>query len=393
MKKISLLSILICSIFSCSKTNDILKCDCSFYSQTFEPVVCDGTLSQNDTCQNYLSVWKDLLLSRNLMNQEYFNNHITPCNTSMDKWKDGISFRITYKVKIEWSEVLLWDDFIIWLSPTTSGLYPSLTLPRNSLLTKDQINSAANIMAFSSSINKISSINNIKYHSLNDAMKALIRSSGVDTLCTSEIFYEQPHMVIPPIGHPFLRSYGVLSWDENKCITSQMNLYTGEVKVLFNQCMIIFCVAGGTQITVNNNSTKPIEKIKLGDTILSVNTKLMTIEEDFVHKIDSVTHKDLIEIKFNDFTKLSSTYDHPFYVKGKGWCSFNPNESQQKLNIKTKQLETGDICFKYLNNKLIECNIETITKKTGSFKTYNISKLKKNKNYFANGILVSTEEN
>jgi hypothetical protein len=393
MKKTILISILICLIFSCSKTDVSLKEDCTCYAETLEPEVCNGTLSQNDTCQTYLGIWKDLLLSRNQMTQDYFNNHITPCNTSIDKWNDVISFWISYKVKIEWSEVLLWDQFIIWLSPSTSGQYPSLTLPRNSLLTKNQINSAANIMAFSSRINTISSINKLKYHSLNDAMKVIVRSSGVDKFCTCEIFYEHPHMVIPPIGHPFLRSYGVLNWDENKCITCQMNLYTGEIKVSNNPCMIYFCVAEGTQITVNNNSFKTIEKIKIGDTILSVNTKLMTIEEDFVQKINSITHKDIIEIKFSDLTRLSSTYDHPYFVKGKGWCSYKPSETQKKLNIKTKQLQTGDICFKYIDNKLIEVQIEKIAENTGEVMTYNISKLAKNKSYFANGILVSNEEN
>ncbi len=392
MKKIIIISVLICIIFSCSKT-DIQKVDCSIYSIPIEPVICSRTFCQSDTCQTYLIIWKNLLMSRNQMSQDYFDNHITPCKTSLDKWDSGISFRISYNVKIDWAEVQLWDQFIIWLSPNTSGVYPSLNLPRNSLLTKDQINSAANIMAFSTRINTISSIKSIKYNSLNEAMKALSRSSGVDKLCRSEFYYEQPHMVIPPIGHPFLRAYGVLNWDENSCITSQMNLYTGEVKVITDPCMIIFCVAEGTQITVVNNSGKTIEKIIPGDTILSVNTKTMTIEKDVVRKIDSVTHKDLIEISFSDLTKLSSTQDHPFYIKGKGWCSFSPSESQQKLNIQTKQLETGDICIKYQYIRLNECKIVAITRKTGSFKTYNISKLKKNKNYFANGILISSEEN
>ena len=136
-------------------------------------------------------------------------------------------------------EVKLWDQFIIWLSPSTSGLYPSLTLPRNSLLTKDQINSAISLMAFSSSLNTVSSIKTLKYNSLLDAKNAMNKASGTDTLCTYEFFYERPHMVIPPSGDPFLRGYGILNWDENRCITSQMNLLTGEVKVTFGVCYII----------------------------------------------------------------------------------------------------------------------------------------------------------
>jgi hypothetical protein len=239
MKRISFISSLICIIFSCSKSDDLLKVDCSQYSLTSEPVICNGTLCQTDTCQTYFGIWKNLLLSRNQMSQDYFNNHIIPCNTSIDNWGDGISFRIAYNVKIDWAEVQLWDKFVIWLSPSTSGLYPSLSLPRSSLLTKDQIISAASLMAFNTRLNTISSIDKIKYTSLNDAMNALSRSSGVDKLCKSDLYYEKPHMVIPPTGLPFLRAYGALNWEKNECITSQMNLYTGEVKVEFDPCMII----------------------------------------------------------------------------------------------------------------------------------------------------------
>jgi len=127
MKKAISIYFLILLIYACSKTDDrqkeLLKCDCSAYLAPSEPVTCSGTLCQSDTCQTYFSIWKELLLSRNQMSQDYFNSHITPCNTSIDKWNDGITFRISYKVKIEWAEVLLGDQFIIWLSPSTSGLY------------------------------------------------------------------------------------------------------------------------------------------------------------------------------------------------------------------------------------------------------------------------------
>jgi hypothetical protein len=396
MKKAISIYFLILLIYACSKTDDrqkeLLKCDCSAYLAPSEPVTCSGTLCQSDTCQTYFSIWKELLLSRNQMSQDYFNSHITPCNTSIDKWNDGITFRISYKVKIEWAEVLLGDQFIIWLSPSTSGLYPSLDLPRDTLLTKDQINSAFSLMAFNSGMNIIASINELKYHSRAEAMNAVIRGSGVDAFCTSELYYNPPHMVLADSGQPYIRAYGILNWNENECITSQMNLYTGDVKVIFNQCMIIFCVTKGTLVTKSNNSL-PIEKIKTGDTVLSVNTNSMKIEKDLVQKIDSVTHKDIIDIIFSDNTKLSSTWDHPYYVKSKGWCSFKPQETLQKYGLKTSPLKIGDTCIKYNENTLTEVQVRSLSENRGDVKTYNISRLKKNKSYFANGILVSTEEN
>ena len=64
----------------------------------------------------------------------------------------------------------------------------------------------------------------------------------------------------------------------------------------------------------------------------------------------------------------------------------------QKYNLKSMQLHIGDTCFKYQNNKLTEVSISSISEENGNKMTYNLSSLKKNKNFFANGILVSNED-
>jgi hypothetical protein len=92
-------------------------------------------------------------------------------------------------------------------------------------------------------------------------------------------------------------------------------------------------------------------------------------------------------------TANDNTSDHPYYVKTKGWCSYKPLQTTQKYNIKAKQLLTGDTCFKYQDMKLIEVQVKNIKEYSGEVMTYNISRLEKNKSFFANGILVSDEEN
>jgi hypothetical protein len=59
----------------------------------------------------------------------------------------------------------------------------------------------------------------------------------------------------------------------------------------------------------------------------------------------------------------------------------------------TNQLKIGDICIKYHENILTEVKVRSLSENRGDVKTYNISRLKKNTSYFANGILISTEEN
>lgn len=393
MKQISTISFAFFILFSCVENADKMEVDCPHGRASLQPVVCSSSLCHSDTCQTYFRIWKQLFIERNHMTTDYFDNHITPCYSHIDKWNSGFSFKITYKVQIDWSEDLLNDQFIIWLEPSTSGLYPSLNLPRSVLLTKDQINSALNIFAFSSTLYTVEPVDHLKYPSFEHALDDLQIAAGIDQLCTAEIQYEQPHMIDPPDGHPFLQSSGWISGAENKCFTALIDLVTGVPKVNFHPCIIYFCFREGTQITLDDGVSKPIEKIKINDTILTVNLKTMIPEKDIVRKIVVVSHDKMVRITFDDGTENSNTFDHPYLVEGKGWCSYKPSETSQKYQIETQQLQIGDKCFKYADNKLTTVQVKWITEQKGEIKTYNISKLQKNKNYFANQILVSNEEN
>lgn len=391
MKQISLISFLLLLLFSCEKKKDIMNTDCQGNPPALHPVTCNAALCQSDTCQTYLGIWKQLFIEKNHMSQEYYNDHITPCSSHVYKWADGFSFRISYKVKFDWVEVSESDQLIIWLHPSTAGLYPSLSLPRNTLLSKNQISSALTLMAFSSSLNTIDPLSRLKYSSFNEAMTDLADAAGIDNFCGSEIFYEGPHMVDPPAGHPFLRATATISERDNKCLSATIDLVTGEHEIQYYPCIIWFCFTEGTQIMLHNGSSKAIENISVNDTVLSVDMKTMKVEKDVVRKTDAVTHDNIISITFSDGTVNSNTSDHPYFIEGKGWCSYNPSQTLQKYNLDAKQLQPGDKCLKYAGDKLITVQVTRITEKPGAVKTYNISRLQKNSSYFANGILVSNE--
>jgi Ataxin-1 and HBP1 module (AXH). len=396
MKKTFSISLLFLIIFSCSKPDDHLTSDCSHFSQSSTPIVCDGSICQSDTCQTYFGIWKEIFLAKNQMNQEYFDNHITLCNTGTFKnTQQGISFYLSFKIIIEWFEVKLEEEnFLILLSPAYTQQYPELGLPNNILLSKDQINGQINNTFFSSPIPTITPVNHLIYPTKQEAAKALAVAAGVNSICPVTINLKYPDGTNMPAGHPFLEARGVVNWDEDKCVTGEMDLVTGDIVIDNYGCRpIVFCFTKGTDIVQNNGMTKSIENIRAGDTILSVNQETMRIETDVVKQIDSVRHKDIVHISFSDLTQNNNTFDHPYYVKDKGWCSYKPSETLQKYNLKTKQLQIGDTCFKYKNNKLIEIQIKNISENSGEVMTYNISRLERNKTYFANGILVSNENN
>jgi hypothetical protein len=190
-------------------------------------------------CNTYFKIWKELIISRNQLSENYFNEHIFPYKTVIDSWNDGKSFRVEYKVKIGWAESNLADQFIIWLDPSTTGLYPSKPTPRSTNLTRDQINRLLDIFAFSSSIHKIAKIDNLKFDSRDEAISVLQLASGVNNFDSGEVSYKEPDFNADS-GHPFLKVFATINKSENKCMSGKIDLVTGEVEVRSQPCTISF---------------------------------------------------------------------------------------------------------------------------------------------------------
>jgi|NGEPerStandDraft_6_1074524.scaffolds.fasta_scaffold07169_3 hypothetical protein len=394
MKRIASVSILFLVIFSCSKKNDLLTIDCSYYLDQPSPLICSNSICQSDTCSTYFGIWKELFLTKNQMTEDYFDNHVTICNTAIYKYANqGIQFELAYKFKIDWFETKFEEGFMIWLFPSYLQANPTINLPDSVLLSKDQISANINNAFFADLLHTISPINHLNYSSRQEAVNVIAHAAGVNNMCSSALYIQYENVDSPAIGHPVLTTSGAMNWNENSCVSGIMDLSTDYYNVEKNPCAIYFCFTRGTKIIQDRNHTKSIEKIQREDTILSFNLETKKTEKDIVVQIDSVKHNDIVRISFNDLTENENTFDHPYYVKNKGWCSFRPSQTLRNYNLVTKQLAIGDTCFKYKNNQLTEVQIKNMTEKAGAVMTYNISRLEKNKTYFANGILVSDEQN
>ena len=143
-----------------------------------------------------------------------------------------------------------------------------------------------------------------------------------------------------------------------------------------------------------DGSQLEIENVKVNDMVMTVNMKTMKIEPNKVLIINAPIHSGLINIKFESkyhskFKEIdnTNTFDHPYWVKDKGWCSYKPEETKLKYNIDANQLEVGDICY-LVEDKLQEIKILSIEEKIALTKTYNLNEIENNSNFIANGILV-----
>ena len=149
------------------------------------------------------------------------------------------------------------------------------------------------------------------------------------------------------------------------------------------------CFVAGTPIIMGDGTEKNIEDIEVGDVVKTYNFEDEEVNENKVVEIETPTHADLIEIEFED-RKNKNTFDHPYWVVGKGWCSYKPEWTKERYELGTNQLEVGDICMnqhKDEDGNFGEVKIISITEDVTPVQTYSLT-IDSNKNYFANGVLV-----
>jgi hypothetical protein len=148
-----------------------------------------------------------------------------------------------------------------------------------------------------------------------------------------------------------------------------------------------FCFVAGTLITMSDYSTKKIEEIVVGDVVLSYNRSTSEIGTAIVEELQSPTHKHFVDVEFGSF-KNTNTYDHPYYVVGKGLCSYRPDLTEHRYGLTCSQLDAGDVCLVLDGTSLVEVTVLDIIVRDVEVQTsYNLDTEELDM-YFANGVLV-----
>lgn len=149
------------------------------------------------------------------------------------------------------------------------------------------------------------------------------------------------------------------------------------------------CFTENAQVATSISTSSPINQLKSGDEVLSydVNTKKLEMTE--IVRILEVYHEELAVLSFGD-QRIEVTKDHPFYVENKGWCSLQPEitENRYKDYPQVQLLVQGDQ-LQAANGTTMTLNSIEFTKE-GKM-TYTIESLKNGKSFIVNGIVVGSE--
>jgi hypothetical protein len=146
------------------------------------------------------------------------------------------------------------------------------------------------------------------------------------------------------------------------------------------------CFVAGTKVQMENGDTKNIEDVVIGDSILSFNFKSNEAKVSKVLNVFSKKIDKIVVYEFDNGGTLKSTTDHPIFVNGKGWSSYDNLLSNTLYTIgePVQKIEIGD-SVKLMNKNVILTKITVVNEET---KVYNLSEVEINHNYFANDVLV-----
>jgi len=156
----------------------------------------------------------------------------------------------------------------------------------------------------------------------------------------------------------------------------------------------VHCFAKGTKIQLSNYSQINIEDLKPGDSVITYDFKNNKSKASIVEKLEAVKHLGLVTYTFENGDKITSTQDHPFKIREKGWSSLMPEKSKNYKGFEViNKIKLGDLFLTIDSNKKLASNkllkIEYID---GEIETYTISKLNSGDNFIANGLIVGVEE-
>jgi intein/homing endonuclease len=148
-----------------------------------------------------------------------------------------------------------------------------------------------------------------------------------------------------------------------------------------------FCFIAGTQVSIADGSEKNIEDVVIGEEVLSYNEETGVIEPKQVIKLNSPIHDDLVEYTLSNGIKITSTFDHPYYINGLQLASYQPNWTNERYDLPSEvgKIKVGD--FVNLANKETVEIISIAELDRIDTQTYIIS-VEDNRNFYANQILV-----
>tara|TARA_A100001201_G_scaffold142416_1_gene140567 strand:+ start:1179 stop:3494 length:2316 start_codon:yes stop_codon:yes gene_type:complete len=216
----------------------------------------------------------------------------------------------------------------------------------------------------------------------------LVHNSSSNT-----VTYETMHNINPGDslfdlnGNKYLISQSLLDvYSDEDNIVHELNMESTDMYILSASGILVHnapCFIAGTMIECED-LVKPIEDVKVGERVATYNHELNEIEFKIVEEVCICDNKPVIKVTIGDI-EVTSTHDHPYYVDGKGYASYNPVQTFEDAGLEVAKLEVGDKVMDY-NQTFVE--VKSIEELEETETVYNLKHVRDNNNFYANNFLV-----
>jgi hypothetical protein len=188
-------------------------------------------------------------------------------------------------------------------------------------------------------------------------------------------------------GNKYLISQSLLDvYSDQDNIVHELNMESTDMYILSASGILVHnapCFIAGTMIECED-LVKPIEQVNVGERVATYNHEINEIEFKTVEEICICDNKPVIKVTIGDI-EVTSTHDHPYYVEGKGYASYNPVQTFEDAGLEVAKLEVGDKVMDY-NKTFVE--VKSIEELEETETVYNLKHVKDNNNFYANNFLV-----
>ncbi|RYE21093.1 MAG: hypothetical protein EOP51_16435 [Sphingobacteriales bacterium] len=148
----------------------------------------------------------------------------------------------------------------------------------------------------------------------------------------------------------------------------------------------VHCFATGTKIATPDGEV-PIEKLAIGNTVLTYNEATQQTESTTIVALANEQHSNLYELDFLG-TKITATDDHPFFNAGQ----FYSIKTNQLYGLQTQPLQVGQKISFLTPTGVADKALTTMKPLNRTEIMYTITKLARNRLFFANGACVAVED-
>jgi hypothetical protein len=144
------------------------------------------------------------------------------------------------------------------------------------------------------------------------------------------------------------------------------------------------CFVAGTKVHIEEKGITNIEDVEVGDKVVTYNHDNDTAEYKKVLETMVKENQNVVTYVFENGTELTGTSDHPLFVLGKGYSSYNPKLTKEDSGLDVEQILIED---EVLHIDGYGIKITDIMENENKQTVYNLKNVEDNHNFFANDLL------